>query len=596
MAAETATLPKPAETKKKEPEHPRDLTREVFETLVFVVVLVLLLKLFVAEAFVIPTGSMAPSLWGDQVRCTCRECGHKFPINATITSDDQNNRRLELTSYLCENCGYHCTERNVQDDFARVFPWSNDRIFSGDRVLVAKYAYHLRDPKRFDVPVFKYPVEPYAPKEMQGMNYIKRLVGLGGETIAVFGGDLYVTRNLRYEHIPAQPPKEEDLWHYPINYRPSSDDEAWRFPFMYPNDPVAIETFQNSGFEIVRKTPDQILAMRRIVFDLDKQPRNIKGIRRTRWHPGPEDGSGWQMEPAGFRHEGSEPGWMRYQHLDPWRENDKVYFIVDHIGYNNRGDFFNEPFPELGIRDGVDQSGANLRFVAENNRWVSDLVLDCTIEVPSADSEVVLELNKGPMRLQAILTKGECQLVRYVTEGGQETRIPMGSHATKIKEKGTYAVKFANVDSRLTVWVDKKVIPFSAEQCEYPPPSPKLALQPTERDRLQPARVGAKGDVKVSRVSLWRDLHYNCAWNSQPDPRRRHPLEPLAVPSCTPPGADGKPIELQTYYVQPGHYLMFGDNTNSSKDGRSWGLVPHRLMLGRAVVVYWPLSRLGVIE
>jgi signal peptidase I len=103
MAAETATLPTSEATKKKEPEHPRDLTREVFETLVFVVVLVLLLKLFVAEAFVIPTGSMAPSLWGDQVRCTCRECNHKFPINATITSEDQPNRRLELTSYLCEN-------------------------------------------------------------------------------------------------------------------------------------------------------------------------------------------------------------------------------------------------------------------------------------------------------------------------------------------------------------------------------------------------------------------------------------------------------------------------------------------------------------
>src|ERR1700730_852485 len=67
---------------KKKPSH-ADPPREVFETIVFVVVLVLMLKLFVAEAFVIPTGSMASTLWGDQVRCTCRECGHKFPINAS---------------------------------------------------------------------------------------------------------------------------------------------------------------------------------------------------------------------------------------------------------------------------------------------------------------------------------------------------------------------------------------------------------------------------------------------------------------------------------------------------------------------------------
>ena len=45
-----------------------DPTREVFETVVFVVVLVLMLKLFVAEAFVIPTGSMASTLWGDQIQ------------------------------------------------------------------------------------------------------------------------------------------------------------------------------------------------------------------------------------------------------------------------------------------------------------------------------------------------------------------------------------------------------------------------------------------------------------------------------------------------------------------------------------------------
>ena len=46
----------------------------------------------------------------------------------------------------------------------------------------------------------------------------------------------------------------------------------------------------------------------------------------------------------------------------------------------------------------------------------------------------------------------------------------------------------------------------------------------------------------------------------------------------------------------PGHYFCLGDNSSSSSDGRDWGLVPERLMLGRAVVVYWPLSRIGVIK
>lgn len=582
MAAETvtATPPQPVDPKKKDAELPRDLTREVFETIVFVVVLVLMLKLFVAEAFVIPTGSMASSLWGDQVRCTCRECGHKFPINATITLADHNRRTEHLSSYTCENCGYQCSERDVENDFSKVFPWGSDRVFSGDRVLVAKYAYHLRDPQRFDVPVFKYPVEPYAPKEMQGMNYIKRLVGTGGETIAVFAGDLYTTRDLRYGHISNDAPTEDMLWQYPISYRPRTPDDAWRFPFMYPNDADAVTKFKNKegGFDIVRKTPDQILAMRRMVFDLDHQPKSLSGVRRTRWHPSSNEGTGWEMEATGFRHVGGEPGWVRYQHIDPWNKNEvKPHWIVDHLGYNARDNVYNNPFP------GGDDPRHAYSLV---EHWVSDLILDCTVEIPSGDSEVILELNKGNVACQAVFTKGECKLVRHVSDGKDTQRIEMGSQSTKMKEGGKYKLRFANVDSRLTVWVDKKALAFSPEQCDYPPPPPDQPYLPTDTDKLQPARIGARGDVKCSSVSLWRDLHYNCAWSGG-FPLDRHPLEPEKYPACD---------HVQTYYVQPDHYLMFGDNTNSSKDGRSWGLVPRRLMLGRAVVVYWPLSRLGVIE
>src|SRR5271156_3648874 len=52
----------PVSLREKPPEQ-KDAFREIVETVVFVVVLVLLLKAFIAEAFVIPTGSMATTLW-----------------------------------------------------------------------------------------------------------------------------------------------------------------------------------------------------------------------------------------------------------------------------------------------------------------------------------------------------------------------------------------------------------------------------------------------------------------------------------------------------------------------------------------------------
>jgi signal peptidase I len=35
-------------------------------------------------------------------------------------------------------------------------------------------------------------------------------------------------------------------------------------------------------------------------------------------------------------------------------------------------------------------------------------------------------------------------------------------------------------------------------------------------------------------------------------------------------------------------YFMLGDNSLASQDSRYWGQVPQRLLLGKAIWVYWP--------
>src|ERR1043165_9852312 len=86
---------------------------------------------------------------------------------------------------------------------------------SGDRVLVAKGAFDMgiSGPNRYDVVVFKYPVTPV----LRGVprNYIKRLLGLPGELLAIFFGRVY--RLVQPEGAP--PPYNDsdvartDLWH-----------------------------------------------------------------------------------------------------------------------------------------------------------------------------------------------------------------------------------------------------------------------------------------------------------------------------------------------------------------------------------------------
>src|SRR5438045_876072 len=76
------------------------------------------------------------------------------------------------------------------------------------REVVLKPLFHLRRPERGDGVVFKFPESPQLLHTAQ--NYIKRAMGFGGETVAIWRGELFVTRALEF-------PREEgvdelDLW------------------------------------------------------------------------------------------------------------------------------------------------------------------------------------------------------------------------------------------------------------------------------------------------------------------------------------------------------------------------------------------------
>ncbi len=43
-------------------------------------------------------------------------------------------------------------------------------------------------------------------------------------------------------------------------------------------------------------------------------------------------------------------------------------------------------------------------------------------------------------------------------------------------------------------------------------------------------------------------------------------------------------------------YFVLGDNSASSQDSRYWGFVPHKNILGKAMVVYWPPLRIRLIK
>jgi signal peptidase I len=567
----SATHAAPMTKKKEDTPAVKDAFREIIETVVFVVVLVLLLKTFVAEAFVIPTGSMAETLLGYQKWATCPQCGEVFPVNCSSEVDPQQGSPVAVVGCTCPNCRFKEMWQDTDGRGAVMRTYQDPPSWgSGDRVLVSKFPFdngHFGAagvPHRFDVVVFKFPEAPQ--KGQTPMNYIKRLCGLPGETIAIFNGDLYVLR--------------PGILDYPGRPRPENPKELWHKEYSYPNDPEAVRLFHqdDTPFEILRKSPDLIVAMRRLVYDNDHQPKDLAGKIR-RW----QDRGGWtansEQTPTVFRQKGASgehPQWLRYQHLlVDWGNKEplqqvpadlKPQLIRNFMGYNTG-------------ETAIGHSGSH-----GDKYWVGDLSLDCTVTVDAPEGELALELSKGADRFQARfdLKGGTVSLWRLT--GGQATQ--MADPVPAITKPGTYKLRFANVDSRLTLWLDGK-LPFQDKAGEnegrkeggidYPPWLPKqgdTSDPANDANNYEPASIGAArgAKVSVSHLQLWRDTFYT-------------------------PGPDhGGATDVSTMYVQPGHFLCLGDNSSESSDSRYWGLVPQRLLLGRALVVYYPFTRAGLIR
>src|SRR5262249_50425132 len=125
--------------------------RQTVELLVLLSLCVLVARTFSAEAYVVPTGSMAPTLLGRHPALVCPNCQFIFVVG--IEEEGQTARAV------CPNCG-----QATPDDAPAI-------ECGGDRVLVQKFLYEFRRPKRWEVAVFHFPGEPT-------QAYVKRVVGL----------------------------------------------------------------------------------------------------------------------------------------------------------------------------------------------------------------------------------------------------------------------------------------------------------------------------------------------------------------------------------------------------------------------------------
>lgn len=238
-------------------EATRSASRPLIESVPILFIGMLLVRTFAAEAYIVPTGSMAPTLLGIHRDVSCPDCRFQFALG--VDEDGQAGQPL------CPNCGADLEQAPAVER-------------TGDRLLVQKNFFQWRSPIRWEVVVFLNPSEP-------DQAYVKRVVGLPGESVELKQGDVYI-------------------------------------------DGV-----------IARKNLKELRGMRLLVHDSSYRPPEPGWFPRWRFRSDDGGPSGWTERDGTLHHSPSDRSrngraidWIEYRHVDPDRANYGP--IRDFIAYN----------------------------------------------------------------------------------------------------------------------------------------------------------------------------------------------------------------------------------------------------------------------
>lgn len=547
MAQETAATspPKPRAAKASAPE---ESIKETLESVVMAFVLAFVFRAYVVEAFVIPTGSMAPTLLGAHLRVVCPQCGYHFTCDWPMHSKERRGGewipvRLRWdTAARCPMCRYDT-----------IFE-AGMRHKAGDRILVHKYLYSFTEPRRGDVVVFKNPSKP-------DQNYIKRLMGLPHERLWIIDGNIYVQ--------PTGPGRDGSPWRIARKTdRPEVQRAAWQ-P-IHDSRYVPLD----GGAGPVSEAGDRGEPRWVVPWKADQPERWDIGNRRSYRHKVPGAG---RLEFDFTRAEHDGPGVYAYNQLSEVRAAGAPVFPGR-----------DEPIEDVRVSAAFQPDAPGL-----------SIALSTTIRPPndtSAGAELVPVIGRidarGRCSLELVDPATDELAARYADEADSSAghAFPAGTATT---------VELWYVDQEASLWIDGRCAlrwPFELDievvrQRPFPDGRPTL-----QRPRI---RIEVDGPpVTLHRVQVDRDLYYSSGADSV-----RATGQAMLVKS---PGEEptGRFIELEA-----DQFFCLGDNSPRSLDGRHWtkselnpwirsrmlahntqqtGVVPRKLLMGRAFFVYFP--------
>lgn len=124
-----------------------------------------------------------------------------------------------------------------------------DTLQNHDNLLVEKVSYRFGDPKRFDIVIF------YPHGKDEDEYYVKRVIGLPGETVQIIGPDIYIDGEILQEHYGKNPITYAGLAERPLRL------EADEFFVLGDNREVSLD----SRYDEVKPVHRDLIAGRAIL-------------------------------------------------------------------------------------------------------------------------------------------------------------------------------------------------------------------------------------------------------------------------------------------------------------------------------------------
>lgn len=473
----------------------------------------LLLKSFFLPLYVIPTGSMAETLAGAAARHTCPNCGWDYQVGF----DTQNAPRGPLI-VECPNCRFQETTAA----HPRGGTTLDDRF--GDRIVTHGWTYDLGiGPDRWDVVVFKNP-------NNAADNYIKRLIGLPGETIEIIDGDVWVTPPGAATPKIARKTRhaQEALWFhvYDHDYPPAKPSAN-----VIPNENERDWSKYHPRFAAV--------ATAGAWKDIDSRTPRFDGVQADRAE------IQFVTQPG----ETTEPG-----------------LIQDNCGYNAYGSHPARPRP--------------FRAPLET---VTDTRLSATVRILDGSGYVELSTTKNSDTFEArLFADGRVTLERRTADGSRQSWPSSSIHP----DQSEHRVSIAHADYGVAVAVDGHEL-IRTDDASYSVTA-EDARQHARRRHTPKLRIAADHvRAEFSHLRIERDVSYtSSSWTGRPGVGvQGHPtkLRDDAYFVC---GDNSANSHDARWWSED----ELGAHLRSRLDAGTYsvGSVPADQMLGRAFLVYCP--------